>query len=90
MQWMLLIDVERGVSYHARSGSGGTWAAVAPPGERRDSYGCGDSFAAGLAYGLGAGLSTPESLRIAARCGAVCLTGRGPYERQLTGRDLTG
>jgi ribokinase len=87
---VVLTDGEHGGSYHARSGAGGRWAAVAPPGERRDSYGCGDSFAAGLAYGLGAGLSTPESLLIAARCGSVCLTGRGPYERQLTGRDLKG
>ena len=36
-------------------------------------------------YGLGAGMSVPDALALAARCGATCLTGRGPYERQLTG-----
>lgn len=49
-----------------------------------DSYGCGDSFAAGLTYGLGAGMPVEEALELAARCGATCLTGRGPYERELT------
>ncbi len=53
-----------------------------------DSYGCGDSFAAGFTYGLGAGLDVADALALAARCGAVCLTGRGPYERQLSCRDL--
>jgi len=79
---------ERGGRYRHRDGETGRWAAVAPPGERADSYGCGDSFAAGLTYGLGAGLALPDALALAARCGAVCLTGRGPYERQLSGREL--
>jgi ribokinase len=74
----------RGGSYRTRSGTSGRWAAVPPPGDPVDSYGCGDSFAAGLTYGLAAGISVPDALALAARCGAVCLTGRGPYERQLT------
>ncbi len=65
-------------------GTDGTWDASAPPGPIVDSYGCGDSFAAGLTYGLGAGLAVPAALELAARCGAACLTGRGPYERQLS------
>ncbi len=48
-----------------------------------DAYGCGDSFAAGLTYGLGAGLELPAALTLAARCGAWCLCGRGPYGNQL-------
>ena len=56
------------------------------PGPAVDSYGCGDSFAAGLTFGLGAGLSLEAALELAARCGAVCMTGAGPYERQLTAR----
>ncbi len=67
-----------------RTGGSGAWDAVPPPGPPVDSYGCGDSFAAGLTYGLGAGMALPDALALAARCGAVCLTGRGPYERQLT------
>lgn len=83
----------RGGTYRARhggrfDGASGSWEAVAPPGEPVDSYGCGDSFAAGLTYGLGAGLALDQALQLAARCGAVCLTGHGPYERQLTGADL--
>ncbi len=78
----------RGGSYRARSGGTGGWVAAALPGERVDSYGCGDSFAAGLTYGLGAGLELADALALAARCGAVCLTGRGPYERQLSAEEL--
>jgi ribokinase len=77
-----------GGSYRERSGGGGRWSAARPPGEPVDSYGCGDSFAAGLTFGLGAGLALAEALALAARCGAACLTGRGPYERQLGAADL--
>jgi ribokinase len=73
----------RGGAYRERSGESGTWTAAPLPAAAVDSYGCGDSFAAGLTYGLGAGLDVPAALALAARCGAVCLTGRGPYERQL-------
>jgi ribokinase len=62
-----------------------TWDATPPPGPPRDAYGCGDSFAAGLTYGLGAGKSPEDALHVAARCGAACLSGRGPYEGQLRG-----
>ena len=62
----------------------GRWEACAVPGPILDTYGCGDSFAAGLTHGLGAGASLADALELGARCGAVCLTGRGPYERGLT------
>jgi ribokinase len=74
----------RGGAYRERSGEAGRWAPVPPPADPVDSYGCGDSFAAGLTYGLGAGLAVGDALALGARCGAVCLTGRGPYERRLT------
>jgi ribokinase len=80
---VVLTDGARGGAYRKRSGGSGTWSAAPLPGPPVDSYGCGDSFAAGLTYGLGAGMPVPEALALAARCGAVCLTGRGPYERQL-------
>jgi ribokinase len=80
---IVLTEGERGGRYRTRSGDSGRWAPVTPPGEPVDSYGCGDSFAAGLTYGLGVGMSVPDALALAARCGATCLTGRGPYERQL-------
>ena len=79
-----------GGSYRRRDGTRGRWAPAPPPGEPVDSYGCGDSFAAGLTYGLGAGLSTEDALALGARCGAVCLTGRGPYGRQLSRAEISG
>jgi ribokinase len=85
---VLWTEGARGGSYRQSSGEEGRWSAAALPGDPVDSYGCGDSFAAGLAYGLGAGLALQDALALAARCGAVCLTGRGPYERQLTSADL--
>jgi ribokinase len=73
----------RGGAYRKRSGESGTWRAAPLPAAAVDSYGCGDSFAAGLTYGLGAGLDVPDALALAARCGAMCLTGHGPYECQM-------
>lgn len=74
-----------GGSYGDDTGVIGRWQAAQLPGEPVDSYGCGDSFAAGFTYGLGAGMPLHDALTLAARCGAACLTGRGPYERQLRG-----
>jgi ribokinase len=78
----------RGGTWTAAEGRTGKWSAAKLPGPRRDAYGAGDSFAAGLAFGLGEGLETDAALQLAARCGATCLTGRGPYERQLSRADL--
>jgi ribokinase len=81
-------DGARGGAYSERAGGSGTWSAARLPGAPVDAYGCGDSFAAGLTYGLGAGLDVPAALALAARCGATCLTGSGPYEHQLRGADV--
>jgi ribokinase len=64
---------------------GGPYRAAPLPGPVVDAYGCGDCFAAGLAYGLASGLSAAEAVELGARCGATVLTGRGPYGAQLTG-----
>jgi ribokinase len=74
-----------GGTFETADGRRGSWEATPPPGPARDAYGCGDSFAAGLTYGLGAGKTPEDALHLAARCGAACLTGRGPYEGQLRG-----
>lgn len=74
-----------GGEWEARDGSKGRWQPTRLPGPPVDAYGAGDSFAGGLTYALGAGLEIGEALNLAARCGAACLTGRGPYEGQLTG-----
>ena len=78
----------RGGIFRTSTGKQGSWPAAPPPGAAVDSYGCGDSFAAGLTFGLGAGMSVEDALGLAARCGAVCLTGRGPYEAQLSAADI--
>jgi ribokinase len=66
----------------------GTWNAADLPGPKRDSYGAGDSFAAGLTYGLGVGLPIEQAVHVAARCGAHKLTGRAIYDNQLTAEQL--
>jgi ribokinase len=73
----------RGGSWVGVEGRTGTWKAEPLPGPRKDAFGCGDSFAGGLTYGLGDGRGVARALELAARCGAYCYTGRGPYERQL-------
>jgi ribokinase len=74
-----------GGEYETVDGRRGTWKATPLSGPVKDVYGCGDSFAGGLTYALGAGLTIDEALELAARCGAACATGRGPYEGQLRG-----
>jgi ribokinase len=72
-----------GGTYETASGASGSWEAAPLPGPLVDTYGCGDSFAAGLTFALGAGMDVDDALELAARCGAACATGRGPYEAQL-------
>jgi ribokinase len=80
---VVVTDGERGGEYASSDGTRGRWEAVPPPGPTVDAYGCGDAFAAGLTFGLGAGLKLEEALALGARCGAHCLAGRGPYAGQL-------
>jgi ribokinase len=72
-----------GGRYVGGEGRTGEWAAAPVPGPVGDAYGCGDSFAAGLTYGLADGRGIDGALALGARCGAACLAGHGPYESQL-------
>jgi ribokinase len=72
-----------GGSFTAADGRRGEWAAAPLPGLPVDAYGAGDSFAGGLTYGLAEGRPATDALALGARCGAACVTGRGPYEGQL-------
>lgn len=54
--------------------SEGSWQAVPAPGPPRDSYGCGDSFAAGFTFGLADGRSVAQAVALGAERGALCLT----------------
>jgi ribokinase len=74
-----------GGEYETRDGEHGRWQATPLPGPVSDMYGCGDSFAAGLTYGLGAEMPIAAALELGAGCGAACATGRGPYAGQLRG-----
>jgi ribokinase len=80
----------RGGEWTGGEGRSGRWKAAPLPGPVVDAYGAGDSFAAGLAYALGEGRDIDAALELGARCGATCMTGRGPYGRQLTAAELDG
>ena len=72
-----------GGEWESNDGTSGRWEATPLPGPVADSYGCGDSFAAGFTFGLGEGRGLQGAVELGARCGAACLTGKGPYAGQL-------
>jgi ribokinase len=81
----LLVATEgsAGGSWRSADGDSGRWTPAPMPGPVVDQYGAGDCFAAGLTYGLAAGRSIDDAIALAARCGAWCASGRGPFEGQL-------
>ena len=54
--------------------SEGRWSATPLPGPPRDSYGCGDSFAAAFTLGLGRGATVAAAAGLGAQAGALALT----------------
>jgi ribokinase len=60
-----------------RGASEGRWDAVPLGGPLRDSYGAGDSFAAGFTHVLACGGSVVEAAALGAECGARALTRPG-------------
>jgi ribokinase len=79
---------KEGGTWEAAEGATGAYKAAQLPGPARDSYGAGDSFAAGFAFGLGDGRDIEGALEVAARCGAYKLAGHAAYEGQLTREEL--
>ena len=81
----LLVRTEgaEGGSFVTREGARGRFEAEAPAGAVVDTYGAGDTFAAGLTFALGIGMDVGKALAFAAHCGAVCVTGRGPYGARI-------
>ena len=79
----LVVSTEHaaGGRWEGRDGSDGRYDAIEPPGPVRDTYGCGDAFAAGLTAGLPADLDVGDSLKLGARCGAWVASLDGPYGR---------
>jgi ribokinase len=58
-------------------GKKGRWAPVPLPGPLADTYGAGDSFAAGLTYALAQGRSPQEAVELAAASGSRAMTRHG-------------
>ena len=86
-----LAVLTRGAEGGRYSVDGGAWErfhAAPLTGAVVDTYGAGDSFAAGLTYGLAAYGDPEKAIELGARCGAAALTGRGPYAGQLSAADL--
>jgi ribokinase len=77
-----------GGRYRTNDGREGTFGPGRLRGAVVCAYGAGDSFVAGLTFALGAGYELDRALAVAADCGAACLSGRGPYDGQLTANDL--
>lgn len=75
--WTVYTDGARGGTLIDQHGVATRYAAADVPGVVVDSYGCGDSFAAGLTVGLARGLGIGEAIALGARAGAACATWRG-------------
>jgi ribokinase len=73
-QTRLMVATEGGDGGHWWGESEGHWPAAELPGERRDSYGAGDSFAAAFTFGLAGGMAIDRAATIGARVGAQVLT----------------
>jgi ribokinase len=67
-----------GGAYEGATGSG-RFEAQPLPGPLVDTYGAGDSFAAGLTYALGRGDELPDALEFASAQGAEAMTRRGAH-----------
>jgi len=75
--WTVRTDGAAGGSVTHFSGHVTCYTATAPAGPVVDTYGCGDSFAAGLTVGLARGLDIEDAISVGARAGATCVTWRG-------------
>jgi ribokinase len=72
-------DGQRGGTYSVEGEPTRGYEAAPLPGRRQDTYGAGDSFAAGLTFALAQGLRAEEALAFAARCGAEALARKGAH-----------
>ncbi len=74
-----LLHISTEGSSGGKSWPGGRYKAMRLNAPLIDSYGCGDSFAAGVTAGLAAGMDTKSVISLGAKCGADCATHFGPY-----------
>jgi ribokinase len=87
-RWVVRTDGPRGGTLESADGEVTQWASRPVPGPRGDTYGAGDSFAAGLTCGLAMGLEVREAITLGAFCGASAVRGSGPYGAQASADDL--
>ena len=62
---------------YVADGKEGRWAPAPLPGPLADTYGAGDSFAAGLTFALARGLAPQEAVELAAASGSRAMTRHG-------------
>jgi ribokinase len=67
----------RGGAFRTADGDEGRYLPASPAEPLIDTYGAGDSFAAGLTFALGDGRSVAQALAFAAACGAEAVALRG-------------
>jgi ribokinase len=70
---------DEGGAWVSADGEAGAYGPAPLPGPLADSYGAGDSFAAGLTYALAAGMDRGDSLAFAARSASEALTRAGAH-----------
>jgi ribokinase len=75
----VLTSGSEGGRYWTADGSSGEFEAAPTPEVIADAYGAGDSFAAGLTYGLASGQAVEEALATAARRGAEAMARPGAH-----------
>jgi ribokinase len=69
----------RGGAWTATNGRSGSYEPAPLPGPLEDTYGAGDSFAAGLTYALAGSDDVEDAVAFAARCASAALTRRGAH-----------
>jgi ribokinase len=72
-------DGDEGGTYAVAEEKPRRFPAAPLPGARQDAYGAGDSFAAGLTYGLAQRLPLEDALTLAAESGAAAIARRGAH-----------
>ena len=87
-RWVVRTDGSRGGSLEDLDSKVTHWEPHPPMDAKGDSYGAGDSFAGGITYGLGRGLSIEQAISVGAFCGASAVRGQGPYGAQASAEEL--
>ena len=81
---VVVTEGAHGGSWTAADGRSGRWMPAPLPAPLVDEFGAGDAFVAAFTLALGSGLGVEDAVAYAAQAGALALTGRGPYEADLS------